>query len=251
MTFIVAGLVTFAFTTLLTTAGVGAAFILIPVFLALGIELHTAMATALLLNAIAMSVASVTFVRRGLVVWRVALPMVVAAALASPLGARVSVGLDRALLLKLFLVFLVFAALMMLFYTPRPHQASGGPFGLLAVGVGVGGVAGFVGGLLGVGGGNLIVPALVAYGFDPKKASASTSFVVIFASFAGFLGHAVLAGVHLALLGWTALGSAAGAILGSWLMTDKLQSRQVKRIIGFVLLVIAAKMACDLVVKGA
>lgn len=56
---IIAGVITFIFTALLTIAGVGAAFILIPVFFALGVEVHTAMATALLLNAIAMSVASV------------------------------------------------------------------------------------------------------------------------------------------------------------------------------------------------
>ncbi len=46
--YLIAGAVTFAFTTVLTIAGVGAAFILIPVFLSLGIGLHTAMATALL-----------------------------------------------------------------------------------------------------------------------------------------------------------------------------------------------------------
>lgn len=250
MTFLIAGLVTFAFTTLLTIAGVGAAFVLIPVFLALGIEVHTAMATALLLNAVAMSFASVNFVRRGLVVWRVALPMVVVAAATSPLGARVSLGLDRGLLLELFVVFLVFAALMMLFYNPRARHTSAAPGSLMAVGVGVGAMAGFVGGLLGVGGGNIIVPALVAYGFDPKKASASTSFVVIFSSLAGFLGHVFLAGTNLPLLGWTATGSAAGAILGSWLMTDKLQSRQVKMAIGIILLAMAAKMAWDLVAKG-
>jgi hypothetical protein len=57
--------VTFVLTTILSMAGVGAAFVLIPVFLALGVELHAAMATALLLNAIAMSIASVTFIRKG------------------------------------------------------------------------------------------------------------------------------------------------------------------------------------------
>ena len=48
----IAALVTFVLTTVLSMAGVGAAFVLIPVFLALGVELHSAMATALLLNAI-------------------------------------------------------------------------------------------------------------------------------------------------------------------------------------------------------
>lgn len=103
-------------------------------------------------------------------------------------------------------------------------------------------MAGFVGGLLGVGGGNLIVPALVALGFDPKKASASTSFVVIFASPSGFLGHATLAGIDYPLLVWTTSGSMVGAALGSWLMSDRLRGPQVKLIIGLVLIAITLKM---------
>jgi len=247
MTVLLAGLITFAFTGLLTIAGVGAAFILIPVFLALGVELHTAMATALLLNAVAMAVASVNFVRKGLVVWKVALPMVVVASALSPLGALVSQGLERNLLLWLLVGFLLFAAGMMLFYQPRVRAAQSSRAALLGVGLVVGGLAGFLGGLLGVGGGNIVVPALVALGFDPKKASASTSFVVIFSSLAGFFGHMSLAGMDSSLLGWTAAGSAAGAVLGSWLMTDKLKGRQVKVLIGVVLLAIAAKMVWGLV----
>ena len=247
LTATLAGLITFGFTTLLTIAGLGAAFILIPIFMALGVEVHTAMAAALLLNAIAMSVASVNFVRRKLVVWMVAAPMVAVASALSPLGVRVSRGLDRTPLLWLFVCFLLFAAAMMLFYTPRVRQAQSGAVTLFSVGLGVGGLAGFVGGLLGVGGGNMIVPALVALGFDPKKASATTSFVVIFASLAGFLGHLALASIDSSLLGFTAAGSAAGAAVGSWLMTEKLKSRQVKILIGLVLVVIAARMAWGLV----
>ncbi len=47
----IAGIIALIFTALLTIAGVSEAFILIPVFLALGIEVHTAMTTALLRNA--------------------------------------------------------------------------------------------------------------------------------------------------------------------------------------------------------
>ena len=243
---LLAGVITFGFTTLLTIAGVGAAFILIPVFMAMGIEVHTAMATALLLNAVGMSVASVTFVRRKLVVWRVAVPILLVAAALSPLGVVVSRGLDRTLLLWMFVAFLVFAAAMMLFYTPRARETTVGRGPLLGIGMGVGGAAGFLGGLLGVGGGNFVVPALVALGFDPRKASATTSFVVIFASLSGFLGHASLAGMNYPLLGWTALGSAGGAALGSRLMSDRLKGRQVKLLIGLVLIAIALKMAWGL-----
>jgi len=39
------------------------------------VELHSAMATALLLNTIGMSIASFTFVRKGLVAWKLVVPM--------------------------------------------------------------------------------------------------------------------------------------------------------------------------------
>jgi hypothetical protein len=239
---VIAGVITFFFTALLTIAGVGAAFILIPIFTALGIEIHVAMATALLLNAVAMSVASVTFVKHKLVAWRIAIFTLVAGSALSPVGAYVSQGLEREVLLWLFSGFLVFAGAMMLFYTPKPRSSAAGTGVQIAVGAGVGSVAGFLGGLLGVGGGNIIVPALVALGYEPKKASATTSFVVIFSSLTGFLGHATLAGTDYRLLAWTGVGSMTGAALGAWLMSAKLQSRQVKALIGIVLLAIAARM---------
>ncbi len=83
---ILAGLVTFGATTVLTVAGVGAAFILIPLYMAMGIELQTAMSTALLLNGIAMILASVTFAREKLILWRLAIPLVVVATALSPWG---------------------------------------------------------------------------------------------------------------------------------------------------------------------
>jgi len=112
-------LLTLLLTTVFAMAGVGAAFVLIPVFLAFGIELQTAMATALLLNAIAMALGSVTFIRKGLVEWRLVAPMLILAVLASPFGVYVAQGLDRTVLLALFEAFLMFAALMILFYRPK------------------------------------------------------------------------------------------------------------------------------------
>lgn len=244
---IAAGIVTLVFTALLTIAGVGAAFILIPVFIALGVEVHVAMGVALLLNSIAMSFASVRFIKNRLVVWQTAVPILIVATLLSPFGAYLSQGLDRNVLLWMFVGFLLFAASMMLFYKPRVRDVESSTARLLGYGVSVGGFAGFLGGLLGVGGGNFIVPVLVWLGFDPKKASATTSFIVIFSSFSGFLGHATLGSINGQLLALTALGSAGGALLGSWLMTDKLKSRQVKLVIGVILLLIAAKMIWDLV----
>lgn len=242
-----AGAVTFAFTTILTIAGVGAAFILIPVFIALGIEIHAAMATALLLNAIALSVASIRNARRGFIDFRIGVPVLLVAAALSPLGAWVSQGIDRQTLLRLFVLFLLFAAFMILRPTLPGSAVPNSRRRATLFGSAVGAVAGFVGGLLGVGGGNVIAPALVASGIEPRRASATTSFAVVFASLAGFLGHASLTGIDPAVIGATAAGSASGALLGSWLMTERLQGAQVKKLLAGVLVVVAVKLGWGLI----
>ncbi len=242
----VAGGITFIFTALLTIAGVGAAFILIPVFIGLGIDVHVAMATALLLNSIAMIFASYRFIKNKLVMWKVAIPILIIATALSPVGAYVSVGLNREVLLWLFVAFLLFAAGMMLFYKPAKKDVESSKSKQIISGVSVGAFAGFLGGLLGVGGGNFIVPVLVWLGYNPKKASATTSFIVIFSSFSGFLGHATIGNISASLLSFTAVGSALGAVVGAWLMTEKLKREHVKLIIGIVLLGIAAKMIWNL-----
>ncbi len=243
---LLAGAITFAFTTLLTIAGVGAAFILIPVFIGIGIDIHVAMATALLLNSIAMVFASWRYFKKRLIMWKVAIPILIVATALSPVGAYISIGLNRELLLWLFVAFLIFAALMMLFYRPVQRESSLSRNAQILSGLSIGAFAGFFGGLLGVGGGNFIVPGLVALGYEPKKASATTSFIVIFSSFSGFLGHASVGTINPLLLSLTAIGSALGAVAGAWLMTEKLKQKQVKRIIGVVLLGIAAKIIWNL-----
>jgi len=245
----IAAVVTFVFTTALTIAGVGAAFILIPVFDAIGIPIREAMSTALLLNCLAMIFASSRYIRRRLVVFRTALPILVVATALSPLGAYTAQYVPETPLRWLFVAFLLFAAVMMLFYRAKLKEGAerASALRLLVYGIVVGSVAGYVGGLLGVGGGNIIVPALVWLGFDPKKASATTAFIVIFSSFSGFLGHAALGQVNWLLLGGTAIGSVGGAILGAYLMTEKLNRSQVKLTIGLILLGIAAKMIFGLV----
>jgi len=241
-TYIIAGIATFGFTTVLTIAGVGAAFILIPVFITLGVDIHEAMATALLLNSIAMVFASRTFIKRRLVVFKTAIPILLVATILSPAGAYTSTFLSRNILLWLFVGFLLFAGSMMLFYRAKQKEMDSSSARLIGCGMGVGSFAGYLGGLLGVGGGNFIVPVLVWLGFDPKKASATTAFIVIFSSLSGFFGHASVGHMNITLLCITAVGSITGAILGAWLMGEKMKSRQVKTVIGVILYLIAARM---------
>ncbi|MCH4887498.1 sulfite exporter TauE/SafE family protein [Acidaminobacter sp. JC074] len=241
---IFAGIITFIFTTLLTIAGEGAAIILIPTYQALGFDIHVAMSTALLLNALAMIIASIRYYKRKLIMFKIAVPIIVVATVFSQLGAMVSKNLSSTVLNSLFVLFLLYAS-SKIFLTKKEksvHKEASYRFGIL-----MGAIAGFLAGLLGIGGGNLILPVLISLGYDSKKASATTAFIVIFSSLSGFLGHLGGGSVDTGLVSITALAALAGGFLGSWLMTEKLKSKQVKYLVGFVLLAVATKKAMGLI----
>jgi hypothetical protein len=243
MFLVLASGVVIVFSALLSMAGLGAAFLFVPFFYWMGVPLREAMATALLLNAISLAFASAVFIQGGLVRFRAALPILIAAVILSPLGAWSSQYVPRDILLWLFAAFLVFAGAMMLFYRPAPRNPGGHGGGReVALGVGVGGFAGYLGGLLGVGGGNFIVPVLTWLGYDPKVAAGTTGFVVVFASAAGFLGHISLGGLDPTFLAATGAAAVVGALAGSWLARFKLSSAQLKRVIGVLLWGIAVKI---------
>ena len=243
MFLLLASIVVVVFSALLSMAGLGAAFLFVPFFYWMGVPLREAMATALLLNAISLAFASAVFIQGGLVRFRAALPILIAAVILSPVGAWSSQYVPRNTLLWLFAAFLVFAAAMMLFYRPAPRNP-GGHDGRreVAVSTGVGGIAGYLGGLLGVGGGNFIVPVLTWLGYDPKVAAGTTAFVVVFASASGFLGHVSLGGLDPGFLLVTGTAAIVGALAGSWLARFKLSGTQLKRVIGVLLWVIAGKI---------
>jgi len=170
----------------------------------------------------------------------------VAAVTLSPLGARLTPLVDQNLLLALFAAFLVFAGFMMLFYHAKKREQALSRGMEIGMGAGVGSVAGFLGAMLGVGGGNFILPVLNWIGLDAKIAAGTTSLVVVFSSLSGFLGHATMGGLDPVFVGVTALMAALGSITGSQLMKTKVSSAQLKKIIGILLWLIAAKMIWDL-----
>lgn len=201
------------------------------------------MSVALLLNFVSLSVATVVYARKGLVAYRTALPVLVVAVILSPVGAWASRYVPRTQLLWLFVAFLLFAAYMMLLYRQQPRAPQER---LTAFPVTLGGVAGFLGGLLGVGGGNIILPGLVWSGVEPKRAAATTAFVVVFSSLSGFLGCISFGRLDWAFLFATVVAGSAGALTGAWLMRPQVSGSQLKRLIGSLLLLMAAKMLWDL-----
>ncbi len=93
------------------------------------------------------------------------------------------------------------------------------PFPRLAAYVGIGLVAGFLSGLLGVGGGVLIVPALVLLlGFPQKLASGTSLIAVAPISVVGLVSYLIEGHIDWAVGVPLAVGMLLGGVVGSWLL---------------------------------
>lgn len=239
---------TLVFKSFMSMGGVGAAFILVPIFYWLGMPFPQAAATGLMLGVLNTGVASINYARDRLINFKVAIPLIVAIFIFSPLGVYSSNVVDKQILLIIFAAFLITAGSMMLFYHPSQNVYEEHVKTRPVAGFGVGGIIGFLSGLLGVGGGSFLGPFLVWLGMDGKEVAGTSAFVVMFSSLIGFLGHIGLEYSHLnyLFLILTGIASLMGGLIGSWLTRFKLTGKQVKQVIGIFQYLVALKIVLDL-----
>ena len=103
----------------------------------------------------------------------------------------------------------------------------------------MGGAAGLLGGLLGLGGGNLILPVLHVFGLEAKVAAGTTAVAVVLSSLSGFLGRVSVGSLNLTLVAVCATAAAIGSLVGSRAMATRVSGAQLKRIIAVILWVVA------------
>jgi uncharacterized protein len=120
----------------------------------------------------------------------------------------------------------------------QPKVGSASTTVLIGVGVGTGVLAG----LLGVGGGIIMVPALVGFGFSRHRATASSLAAVLLIALAGAIAFAAAGAVDLPTGIFLGLGGLLGSTLGAHWM-NRLSGVALARIFGGVLLVAGIRMA--------
>lgn len=221
--------------------GIGAAIILIPILHSFGIPLSVAKPVGLFYNTISLTGASITNIRNKRLDFKLGIPLIVFSFLFAIVGAYVSKYIVTKVILWMFIGFLVFSGLMFLFFKNRKEKnfREDVPFISLSI---IGTVAGLLSGMLGIGGGGIISPLLLMMGFNPKKITAITAFVVPFSSLSGFLTYWTLGSVDWKLLAITSLSGLAGATLGTTFMQKRLDPNVVKKILAVILLIMAIKM---------
>jgi uncharacterized membrane protein YfcA len=202
--------------------GLGGGVVMIPLLIAwAGLTRHQAHATSLAAVIATGAVGAATYALRGRVDLLATLVLAVAAISAASWGARTARRIDALRLRRIFGAFLLAVALLLAI---RPLLA-GGPthaflptVGSIAALVATGLVAGFVAGLLGVGGGSIMVPGMVLLaGMDQHLAQGTSLLAMVPAAIAGTVTHgragAVVSRVLPALIPGVLLGTLAGASL--------------------------------------
>jgi len=207
--------------------GQGGGALYVPILLALGVSFHSAATTSLFIIMVASLSATLIYGRRRVVDWKLLLAITPLALGASFLGGYISQWVAVPALKITFAVVLVVAAIFLL----RPaSEAETRPsfvpswgcwdrscgehtytLSMLLVAPGTA-LAGFIGGMIGVGGGLFVLPLLVLLAGCPMRIGVGISSTYVgIAALAGFLGRVVSGHFD----PWIALPLAAAAFVGA------------------------------------
>ncbi|RMF69891.1 MAG: sulfite exporter TauE/SafE family protein [Calditrichaeota bacterium] len=224
--------------------GLGGGMVYVPVLKWAGFPVkEVAIPLGLLLNGLNTLLALIPYSRKKLVDWKGGAAMAVAAIVAAPIGAYTAQFVPVKTLLILFAIAVVLAAARMIVFSfqAEPEKMMSVKTRSLVGGM-VGSVAGFAGGLLGLGGGFIIAPILMWMGYKTKEAAATTAFVVTFSSFSGFMGHVAEGHFNWPLTILVVFAVLVGSQMGGTFMSSKAKPRWVKQLYALVLLAIAVKL---------
>ncbi len=233
---IVAFLTTFVF----GLGGLGSAVALIPILVFIGVPFPIARSTGLFTNFITTVSVTAHNVRHGKVNYKLVLPVIVTLILFAPLGAYVSFAIPERAVGLAFTAFLFFAGTMVFIPKKREvYRDKGSVVVLMAVGA----ITGFISGLLGVGGGGIMSPMLLLYGFDPKMVTVLTASSVPFSSFTSFLAYWKLGGVDWLILLSTAIPAVFSGYLAGYVTHRYLKPHHVKKLLGIIFYILAIKFS--------
>lgn len=220
--------------------GMGGSQLYIPILYWMGMDFKTeAIPLGMLLNLVNSGSAAITYDRKKLIQWKVAIPFAIAMILFAPLGVWLNVQIPVKPLLVFFALFTAAAAILMLSGW-KPKRGEMSPRDRIVMGLTAGSGLGMIAGLIGRGGGSFIVPLLYIAGLEAKAAAATSSVVVTASGLSSFVSHLASA-AHPQWTIWalTVLAVLLGSQLGSRLMAGRLKSRSVKLVFGWVLLGVA------------
>jgi uncharacterized protein len=196
--------------------GLGGGVIMIPLMVGvLKLDQHKAHGTSLVALVFTGISGAIAYGMQGSVDVTAAVLVAATAMVTARAGAHFAHSLPGWKLKRAFGGFVVFAAFLMLGKPYLPHTAAmAGGWMRIALFLATGVLAGFISGMMGVGGGSIMVPAMVLLGgFTQHTAQGSSLLAMVPAGASGAFTHGKLGNVRTNLL----LGLIPGILIGTYL----------------------------------
>jgi uncharacterized membrane protein YfcA len=198
--------------------GVGGGVIMIPLMVkTLRMGQHRAHGTSLVAVVFTGLSGALTYAWHGSLDWKAGLVLAVTAIITARSGAHFAGALPEWKLKRSFGAFLIFVSSLLLAKPYLPHLAVGAISGWswVAVLLAAGGFTGFLSGMMGVGGGTIMVPAMVLLlGYDQHTANGTSLLVMVPAGAMGAWAHWSLKNVESKLLPGLVPGVLLGTLIG-------------------------------------
>jgi uncharacterized protein len=225
--------------------GVGGGLLMVPAMaLLLRIRQHRAHGTSLAVILPTAIAGVYRYHQAGNVDWALVLPLAVGGVLGALVGAGIANAMGAALLKRVFGAFVVLVGYAMILLPKdlgQQHALVSSGAGMFLIGV-VGLVAGVLSGLLGVGGGIIMVPAIVfLLGLDQHVAQGVSLAVIIPVSISGAWIHWRKGNVIPSLALWLSVGAVVGAtVVGN--AVQRVHSETLRSLFGIFLIIMGVTM---------
>ncbi|MEA3227537.1 MAG: sulfite exporter TauE/SafE family protein [Campylobacterota bacterium] len=230
---------TLILSTIFAIAGLGSAIALVPTLNIVGLSFDMARVSGLFVNSITTITTSILNLKKQLFDIDFVAPLALSSLLFAFVGAKISLMIDVSILKIVFGITLIVIASMILFFKqPKEHKLLGSKIVLVVTGA----IGGLFSGFLGIGGGSIISPILLMFGYDMKKIAIGISFVIPFSSIVAFGSYATAIELDYLLLAVVGVSAYLGGMIGNYILHFKVSSKTIKKILAFVLYIVAFKM---------
>ena len=195
--------------------------------------------TALVLNLVVSIVAFSQYYRQGHFDWRLFWPFAVASIPAAFIGGLLV--MDGMIYKKVLGILLLISVIRLLMSGKNKLTDLHPP--QLVVALAIGGVIGFLSGLIGIGGGIILSPVILLLHWADMKKTAAVSALFIFVNSIAGLAGLMTKGFEFTSQMTLMIGLAfAGGLLGSWLGAGRLANAQLRWVLAVVLVIASVKL---------